>query len=193
MNSLPFGAVPSSPTLDGKAHFLITLIHTKQKVPPSLGQRWRSTEFQSTFSVSSITFCSFATSPPICHATNKESSSVSNSSHETRSWLLLVLSVLASNTTENTSGGMHLQPFRSNSESRKRGNSPQKLIGWEMVKPVEFMLHCFSKSLGKKTCAGSSILLLAGDGSIVNNNGGTHKFLINIPGKYPLCITLRCC
>lgn len=57
---------------------------------------------------------------------------------------------------------------------------------------VQASLISLLKSLGTTACAGGSIQLLDGDESIVNNNGGMHKFLTGSPGKHPSCITLRC-
>lgn len=62
--------------------------------------------------------------------------------------------------------------------SRKMGDSKDSR--------VHVSLFSLLKSLGTKPCAGSSIQLLDGDDSIVNNDGDMHIFLINSPGKYPL-------
>lgn len=72
-NSLPCGVLPSTHTLYGNVHFLINQSHhcEAENIPFSCRQRWRNRGIQSTFSVSSIIFCSFAMSPPICHFANK--------------------------------------------------------------------------------------------------------------------------
>lgn len=67
-----------------------------------------------------------------------------------------------------------------------------KKLGDSKDSRVHVSLFSLLPSLGTKPCASSSIQLLDGDGSIVNNDGDMHTFLINVPGKYPSCITLRC-
>lgn len=67
-----------------------------------------------------------------------------------------------------------------------------KTVGDSKDSRVHVSLFFLLKSLGTKSRASSSIQLLDGDDSIVNNDGDVHKFLINIPGKSPSGTTLRC-
>lgn len=106
-------------------------------------------------------------SPPICHFTNKVISGFLNSSCETFSWCLLVLSVLPSNTTQKASGvPLSWDALSVNLKKEWKWGK----MGETTHVRKKSVFHYFLKSLGTKVCASSSIQLLDVDGSIVSNH-----------------------